>query len=126
MIEKALQLSTAPSRVYSTLTDSTAFSEMTGGAPASINDEAGSSFSLFGGMIEGRNVECEASVRLVQAWRPKTWDAGHYSLVRFELTEHDGGTQLLLTHDGFPQEQEEHLSNGWEANYLQPLKKLFG
>jgi activator of HSP90 ATPase len=98
---------------------------MSGGAPAEVSDQPGASFSLFGGMIEGRNVECRPGSRLVQAWRPKTWDQGSYSIVRFELSANEGGTELRLTHSAYPDEQKEHLSGGWEQNYLTPLKKLF-
>jgi activator of HSP90 ATPase len=59
----------------------TAFS----GAPAEIDREPGGTFSLFGGLIVGRNVELIPKERIVQAWRPADWEAGVYTLVRFEL-----------------------------------------
>jgi activator of HSP90 ATPase len=61
----------------------------------------------------------------VQAWRPKTWEPGTYSLVQFELEPAEGGTQLTLHHSGFPPDQKDHLSGGWEQNYLLPLTRLF-
>jgi activator of HSP90 ATPase len=125
MIQKTIQLDAPPARVFEALTDPKVFSKLSGGAPADISADAGAAFTLFGGMIEGRNVECTPKLRLVQAWRPKTWQAGSYSLVRFELSEAGEKTELALTHTGFPTEQAEHLSAGWDANYLEPLKKLF-
>lgn len=125
MIEKEIELSTSPVRVFEVLTTSTQFSELTGGAPAELSAESGAAFSLFGGMIEGRNVEAQVGTRLVQAWRPKNWEPGSYSLVRMELSKSARGTKLSLTQVGYPEDQEQHLSDGWEANYLAPLKKLF-
>jgi activator of HSP90 ATPase len=123
-IEHEATLPAPRARVYEALTTAAEFSRMSGGAPAELSAKAGDEFSLFGGMIQGRNVECVAGERLVQAWRAKTWDAGVYSIVRFELDEAGKGTKLRLVHSGFPDGQAEHLSKGWEANYLEPLKKL--
>ncbi len=123
-IELETTLAAPREQVYQALTTAAAFSRLSGGAPAEISSDAGAEFSLFGGMIQGRNVECLAGERLVQAWRAKTWDAGVYSIVRFELDKADQGTRLRLVHAGFPDGQAEHLSKGWEANYLEPLKKL--
>jgi activator of HSP90 ATPase len=125
VIIKTIQLTASPDEVFAVLTTSDKFSELSGGAPAQIDAEAGAAFALFGGMIEGRNVECVPGSLLVQAWRPKSWERGTYSLVKFELIEEQGGTKLLLTHSGFPADQAEHLSGGWEQNYLTPLSKHF-
>lgn len=124
-IQKSIQLAATPERVFAALTDPGEFSKLTSGAPAALSAEAGAEFSLFGGMIEGRNVECDPGKRLVQAWRPKTWEPGTYSLVKFELTPDGGGTRLSLEHTGFPPDQQEHLSSGWDQNYLTPLTRRF-
>ena len=114
----------SPERIYEVLTRAEEFSKMSGGAPTSIDASTGGSFSCFGGMIHGVNVECVPGQRLVQAWRAKTWDAGVYSMVRFELTADGEGTRVQLEHTGFPEGQGEHLSEGWKANYWGPLSKL--
>ena len=36
----------------------------------------GGTFKTFGGLIEGRNVELIPGQRIVQAWRPASWDPG--------------------------------------------------
>src|SRR4051812_49085019 len=100
------------SRVFEALTDGKQFSQATGGAPATLSREAGGSFTCFGGMIEGRNVEVVPNQRLVQAWRPKNWPAGEYSLARFELKADGGKTRLVFDHTGFPAGQGEHLAAG--------------
>ncbi|WP_335869496.1 SRPBCC family protein [Bacillus sp. 2205SS5-2] len=115
-----------PEKLYAALTESTQFSEVTGGAPTDIQAEDGGSFSLFGGMITGRNIELVQNERIVQAWRPGNWEQGVYSLVKFELKKQDSSTLLVFDHIGFPEGQAEHLKKGWEENYWSPLKKYFG
>jgi activator of HSP90 ATPase len=98
------------------------FSEVTG-APANGDSTEGSAFSAFGGYVTGRHVELVPDKRVVQAWRTKTWPEGVYSIVRFELRSDGAGTKLLFDHDGFPEEQAEHLAKGWSANYWENIAK---
>ncbi len=113
-----------PERIYEVLTTGAEFSAMSGGAPCEIDAVPGGAFSCFGGMIEGRNIECLPGERLVQAWRAKNWDAGVYSVVRFELEADGAQTKLRMHHIGFPQGQASHLDEGWQANYWRPLSAL--
>lgn len=114
----------SPDAIFTALTQSTEFSAMTG-APAQIDPAAGGEFSLFGGAIQGRNIECVPGARLVQAWRVSTWDEGVYSVVRFELAGEDGQTKVVLDHAGFPDGTGEHLDAGWHPNYWEPLTRRF-
>ena len=123
-IHQELVYEADPKRIYGILTDAEAFSAMSGGAPAEIDARDGGAFSCFGGMIEGRNVECVPGERLVQAWRAKTWEPGVYSVVRYELRPERTGTRLVLDHAGFPAGQADHLGKGWHANYWEPLKQM--
>jgi uncharacterized protein YndB with AHSA1/START domain len=123
-IHQEVVLEASPARVYQALTDAEQFTRMSGGAPAEIEARAGGAFSCFGGMILGRNVECVASERVVQAWRVKLWEPGIYSVVRFELRPDGAGTRVILDHAGFPEGQAEHLAKGWHENYWEPLRKL--
>lgn len=123
-IHQEIVVETPKSRVYEVLTSSALFSKMSGGAPTEIDAREGGAFSCFGGMITGRNVECVAGERLVQAWRAKPWQPGAYSIVRFELRAEGNATRVILDHAGFPEGQGEHLDKGWHANYWEPLRKL--
>ena len=125
IIHQEVLFKVSPNRIYEALTNSAQFSEMTGGAPTEISTEAGGSFSLFGGMIVGRNIEMVPSKRIVQAWRAGNWDAGVYSIVKFEFNEQGNETQLVFEHIGFPEGQKEHLEAGWHENYWKPLEKYF-
>jgi activator of HSP90 ATPase len=93
--------------------------------PAELSAEPGSAFSLFAGLIVGRQIELVPAKRVVQAWRVKYWDPGVYSIVRFELVEVAGGTKIVFDQGGFPAGAGEHLAPGWKAHYLDGLNKLF-
>jgi activator of HSP90 ATPase len=117
-------------RVYEALTDEKKFGQVTDfimkGAPATISPEVGGSFSIFGGVIQGRNIELLPYERLVQAWREKDWPSGTYSIVRFQLDEQGSGTKLIFDHTGFPQGAASHLAPGWWSHYWEPLQKFLG
>ena len=76
-----------------------------------------------GGRIEGRNIELIPNRRIVQAWRPASWPAGVYSLVRFELAARGAGSRLVLDHAGFTEDKWEGLNSGWPKMYWEPLQK---
>ncbi|MFD0694414.1 SRPBCC domain-containing protein [Paenibacillus sp. GCM10027628] len=122
-IHQEVTFKASPARVYEALTVSEQFSQVTGGAPTDISPEAGGTFSCFGGMIVGRNIELIPNERIVQAWRAANWEAGIYSIVKFELKEHGADTLLIFDHSGFPEGQGEHLANGWKENYWNLLEK---
>ena len=123
-IHQEATIPASPDRVYEALTQSAAFTKLTGGRPAEIGGD-GAPFTLFGGMITGRNVELVAGKMIVQAWRTKMWSPGEYSIVRFTLAPEGKGTKLVLDHTGYPADQHEHLSAGWGANYFEPLATHF-
>lgn len=122
-LHQEIELQTAPHRVFEILLDSKQFAAVTGMA-AQIDRKPGGAFTTFGGMIEGRNVELISGQRIVQAWRPTSWDQGVYSIVHFELKAGGAGTTLVLDHTGFPEGEFDHLDPGWYARYWNPLKKF--
>lgn len=121
-LHQQLEFSAPPRRVADVLLDSIAFAAMTG-MPATIDRSPGGAFKTFGGLIEGRNIEIVADSRIVQAWRPTSWDPGIYSIVHFELRTSGRGTALTLDHTGFPEGDFDHLDAGWHTRYWEPLKK---
>jgi uncharacterized protein YndB with AHSA1/START domain len=123
-IHQEVTINASPGAVYDVLTKSDAFAKMTGGRAANISPEAGGSISLFGGDIEGRNVELKPGRRVVQAWRPKAWPEGIYSIVRFELSPEGKGTRLSFDQIGYPDEAHAMLDGGWHKMYWEPMNKL--
>ena len=114
----------SPQRFYETILDGKQFAAFSG-MPATIDANEGGAFSMFGGLIVGRNVALVPNQRIVQAWRPSHWDAGVYSIVRFELKPRDADTNLAFDHIGFPSGDFDHLDWGWKNHYWEPLKKSF-
>ena len=125
-IHQEVVIKASAKRIYEALTDSKKFSELTGGAPADISKEAGGAFSMFGGMISGRNIEVLADQRLVQAWRAGNWSDGIYSVARFELKAQGADTLLIFDQAGFPPENRDDLEKGWSKMYWEPIKKYLG
>ncbi|MGD0482132.1 MAG: SRPBCC family protein [Terracidiphilus sp.] len=121
-LHQEIELKSTPERIFIVLLDSKQFAAFTG-MPATIDASPGGAFHTFGELIEGRNVELIPSRRIVQAWRPTSWDPGVYSIVHFELKASRGGTTLVLDHTGFPEGDFDHLDAGWYTHYWDPLKK---
>jgi activator of HSP90 ATPase len=121
-IHQEVSFVASPAKVYEALVSPQRFSEVTG-APASGDSAEGCAFSVFGGHITGRHVELVPDKRVVQAWRAKTWPEGVYSIVRFELRSDGAGTKLSFAHEGFPEDQAEHLAKGWKSNYWDNIAK---
>ena len=112
----------APARIYEIFLSSKEFGAMTKSA-ADISPEAGGAFSMFGGVIVGRNIELVPATLIVQAWRPKYWDPGVYSMVKFELVASGAWTKIILDHTGFPPGTYKGLNAGWPERYWDPLRK---
>jgi activator of HSP90 ATPase len=121
-LHQEIDIKASRERVYEALLDSKQFAAFTG-MPAEISREAGGTFRTFGGLIVGRNVELVAKERIVQAWRPADWEAGVYSLVKFELKDWNSQTKVILDHTGFPEGNFRHLDAGWYLRYWEPLRK---
>lgn len=125
-IHQEVLFNASPQKIYEALINSNQFSEVTGGAPTEISPEVGGSFSCFGGMIFGINIELVPNQRIVQAWRVANWPEGVYSIVRFDLNAQDSKTLLTFDHVGFPESEAVHLEAGWSQNYWSPLEKYLG
>src|SRR5580692_7364586 len=123
-------------RVYEALTDAKQFQKVVllsaavqsgmakGNIPAEIAAVAGGAFKLFNGFIVGRNLELVPNERIVQAWRVAYWPAGAWSLTKFVLVEQGSDTKVVFDHTGFPKGDADHLLEGWNGNYWQPLAKF--
>jgi activator of HSP90 ATPase len=121
-IHQEIDFKTTPARLYEVLLDAKQFSAFSK-ATAEIEPHMGGAFKLFGGQIEGRNIELVSNQRIVQAWRPASWPGGVYSIVRFELVARGSGARIVLDHAGFAEDKWEGLNDGWPLHYWEPLHK---
>jgi activator of HSP90 ATPase len=122
-IHQEVDLKANPQRIFDALLDPRQFAAFSG-RPAEIDPREGGAFSLFGGLIVGRNVELVPGQRVVQAWRPAHWDPGVYSIARFELRPQESGTRIVFDHTGFPEGEHDQLLSGWNGHYWGPLAKF--
>ena len=94
-IHQEVTLEAAPERVYRLLTDEAQFAAATG-RTAKIDATEGGAFSIFGGYIQGREIELAPGKRIVQSWRGSDWAPGAHSLVRLTLTPARSGPRREL------------------------------
>ncbi|MGA3010999.1 MAG: SRPBCC family protein [Terracidiphilus sp.] len=117
----------SPQRLYEAILDQKQFTAFSG-LPATIDPTPGGAFSMFGGLIVGRNVELipdqVPNPRIVQAWRPTHWEPGIYSIVHFEFKPRAAESTLIFDHTGFPAGEYDHLDWGWYHHYWDPIKKF--
>ena len=111
-----------PARIYEVLVEEKKFQQMTG-LPTHLGGAVCSEFSLFAGRITGRQLELVPAERVVQVWRSESWKPHLYSLASFVLLPQGAATKLVFDHTGFPVGQAEHLAEGWNGHYWEPLKK---
>jgi activator of HSP90 ATPase len=123
-IHQEVDYDVPPSRIYEVLLDDKQFSKVTG-HPAEIHTQAGGTLKMFGGLIEGRNIELVPGKRIVQAWREASWAAGYYTLVKFELAARGSGTHLVFDQTGIEPPDWGHLNEGWPIRYWEPLRRYF-
>ena len=128
-IHREAVIAASPQHVFELLTNGSLFSAATG-QPAEITDHEGDPFSLFGGRVEGRQIELVPGQRVVQAWRfgtahPSAWEPGVYSTLRFTLEPADAGTRLVIDHAGIPAQWIEHISQGYRTFYQDPIAQYF-
>ena len=123
-IHYQLEFKPSPPQLYEAILDQKQFAALTG-LPATIDPATGGAFTMFGGLIVGRNVEFVPSQRIVQAWRPTHWEPGVYSIVHFEFKPRAAETTLIFDHTGFPAGEYDSLDSGWHSHYWEPLKKFF-
>ena len=87
-----------------------------------ITAEQGDRFSVHDNKIEGCNIEVIKDELIVQAWRPANWPNGNYSVVKLTFSEIKCNCVITLDQTGIPEGGVEHLDEGWNKMYWEPLK----
>jgi uncharacterized protein YndB with AHSA1/START domain len=121
-IEKRYSIRAPAEKVWSALVDPTLIERWGAGPGVVMDEKPGTAFKLWGGDIHGRNLEVDRWKRLVQEWYGGDWEKP--SLVTFSLSERDGATQVVLTHENLPDDEAESIDEGWDDYYMYPLKEL--
>jgi activator of HSP90 ATPase len=122
-IRQTVTFKAIPHEVYEALMDEKKHASFTGGE-AKISRKAAGKFSIYGGDIEGKNLEIVPDQKIVQSWRYSDWPEDHYSTVTFSLEPIEKGTRLTFTQIDVPDDKYEDIKQGWKDYYWAPMKKL--
>lgn len=122
-IRQTVTFKATPHQVYETLMDSKKHAELVG-ADAKITKKVGDKFTIYGGDIEGVNLELVPDKKIVQSWRYNDFPEGHYSKATFLLEESKGGTKLTFVQTEVPEDRYSDISQGWKDYYWQPMKDM--
>jgi activator of HSP90 ATPase len=124
-IEIEVQIETSPEALWETFMDTARVCAFTG-APAQISREKGGKFSMFGGSVEGEQIDLTNGTKIEQKWRFKTWPSGHFSKVIMNFEPRGSSTILRLIQTDVPSNDWDRTYNGWEQFFWQRLKTVFG
>jgi activator of HSP90 ATPase len=122
-IRQSVTFKSRPHEVYEALMDEKKHAAFTGGK-AKVSRKVRGKFSLWGGDIEGKNLELVQDKKIVQSWRYSDWENGVYSTATFVLEEIDKGTHLTFTQTNVPDEHFEEIKQGWKDYYWKPMKEM--
>lgn len=121
-----------PDEVYIALTNPLTIQLWTG-EKAEMSTEPGSEFSMFDGSIVGKNIAFEEGRKIVQQWY--FGDQPENSIVTITLhPKHQGtfvpktsvpGTSVELKHTNIPDEDYEHITEGWNESIFIPLRDFY-
>lgn len=90
--------------------------------------QKGDEFTMFGGNITSKLLECEPGKKLVMNWRLNDWRKGHFSTITMEFHEsqeyHE--TKIQISWSGVPIGEEDKARGNFEEYYIRSIKLTFG
>ncbi len=110
--------------IYDVLLDNSKHTVLTGDV-SDINPQVGGTFSVFGGYATGKTMKLIPNELIEQTWRASDWSEGHYSTIRYELSDVEGGVQIHFTQRDLPAGTETEFEKGWNDFYWEPLREYF-
>lgn len=122
------EFNTTAEQLYITLLDGSRIVAWTRSPPEidSFPPKEGSSFSLFGGSIQGRFLKLVKNERIVQLWRLSDWKEGHYAELDIQLVQGAGETKMVVKWSGIPIGEEDRVRGNFEDYYIRSIKITFG
>ena len=118
--------SVEPMDIYDALLSGPKHTALTGGGHATGSTKAGGKFTAWDGYIEGKNLELEPGVRILQEWTTSNWPEGApASHLEWKFLAKDGGTEVKMTHSNVPASQAASYTQGWIDYYWKPMKVYF-
>lgn len=122
------EFNTTAEQLYITLLDGSRIVAWTRSPPEieSFPPKEGSSFSLFGGSIQGKFLKLVKNERIVQLWRLSDWKEGHYAELDIQLVQGAGETKMVVKWSGIPIGEEDRVRGNFEDYYIRSIKLTFG
>ncbi len=111
-----------PEQVYRALVTETTLLLWTG-APAVMQEEPDSEFSLWDGDIIGKNIAFEPAKRITQHWY--FGEDNPNSAVTIKLHPHKQGTSLEVRQQDIPEEAYDDIVDGWRNVYMASLRDFY-
>ena len=109
----------SPEELFDIFMDSKKHGEVIG-AKVQMGKKTGNTFTLFGGVVKGKNLLIVPNRLTVRAWRGNVWKKDDLDSIEIMVFEKiPGGAQIKLVHTVLPEQFEER----WNELYWQPLKK---
>ena len=110
--------------VFNAWLNSEEHSRMTGGQ-AKVSAIIGETFEAWDGYIQGKNLELESPVRILQNWRTNEFDeTNEDSLLEITLEAEGSGTRITIRHSNLPEHGMQY-QQGWIDAYFDPMKEYF-
>jgi len=122
-IRQQVTFKASPHELYELLMDEKKHGEFSQ-SKTTISHKVGGRISSGDGYIEGINLELVPDKKIVQSWRGSDWTEGHYSRATWEFFPVAGGTRMIFTQSGVPDDQYESIAQGWRDYYWEPMKEM--
>lgn len=114
----------SPRMLYDAWLDSEEHSRMTG-SPAKVSARIGETFEAWDGYIQGKNLELEPPVRILQSWRTSEFDDSEEDSLLEVLFKSEGNvTRVTIRHSNLPSHGMQY-QQGWVDAYFVPMKSYF-
>jgi activator of HSP90 ATPase len=122
-IRQQVTFKASPHDLYELLMDEKKHGEFSQ-SKTTISRKVGGRISSGDGYINGVNLELVPDKKIVQSWRGSDWPEGHYSRATWEFFPVAGGTRMIFTQSGVPDDQYESIAQGWRDYYWEPMKEM--
>ena len=112
----------SPETLYNAWLDSGVHTDMTGGK-AEVTDQVGDGFTAWDGYINGKNLELQPPLRILQSWRTTEFSESEPdSLVEITFVPEGKGTRITIRHTDLPEHGMQY-QQGWVDAYFNPMKE---
>jgi len=113
-----------PEAVYHAWLNTEEHGRMTGGS-AQVSAVVGDTFEAWDGYIQGKNLELESPIRILQSWRTSEFeDSEEDSLLEVLFTPEGKETRVTIWHSNLPKHGMQY-KQGWVDSYFTPMKEYF-